>query len=250
MNTKFVNKINEIKEDFVLKDIDNIAEMPKSMFAIPLIKDRQYIGTIFCYTDSINSEKINKTEMISQEFTMNILRLNELMEAKITAETDNLTELYNRLKLFPELSSILKKNSMEEQPTSLLIFDIDDFKQYNDCHGHLEGDKVLQEIANETRKVKGMCFRYGGEEFVVLLNLVDAVEAKEIAEELRKKIEEACSLTVSVGCITCKNSKISETSLLSQADKALYKAKNLGKNQVVQFIIVDKSLGVIDTSEI
>ncbi len=248
-NTKVTNRISSIKEDFMLKNIEKIEELPESMFSIPLISNKQYLGTIFCYLDKIDNKKINKAEIIVHDFAKNISLLSELQEAKTNAQTDNLTGLLNRSLLFSYLDKTIATNFREEKATSLLIFDIDDFKKYNDTYGHLKGDEILRRIAREVKKINALSFRYGGEEFVTILSCIEPNETKEIAEDLRKSVEENCELTISVGCITCSNSTVSSHKLLDEADKALYKAKNLGKNKVVQFVIVDNSLGVVDMTQ-
>ena len=248
-NTKVTSRISKIQEDFVLGKIENIEELPNAMFSLPLVAERQYIGTIFCYSDKISNKKINQAEIIAQEFANNISILSELQEAKVNAQTDTLTGLLNRSKLFPYLDKIISDNSKDERATSLLIFDIDDFKKYNDTHGHLAGDEILKIIAEQVKKISAVTFRYGGEEFVTVFEKADSIQIKEIAEQLRENIEKNCALTISIGCITCNNSNISSKRLIEEADKALYKAKSLGKNKVVQFVMVDKNLGVVDTTQ-
>jgi diguanylate cyclase (GGDEF)-like protein len=150
------------------------------------------------------------------------------------------------------LKSELTRAQKEANPTSLIIFDIDDFKLFNDTNGHPEGDRILKEIADVSKScfdnVDTVC-RYGGEEFVVIMPDADPDISLEKAEKLRSQIELNGSLTVSVGLITSLNSEVSAEHLLKEADKALYKAKRSGKNKVVKFVMVDKSLGVIDTED-
>ncbi len=250
-NSRVPSRISSLQEDFMLKSIDRIEELPKAMLSLPLVKEGKYLGTIFCYLEEILNKKINQAEIVAQELTNNINLLTELQEAQTNARTDSLTGLLNRSLLFPYLDELITTNSEKETSTSLLIFDIDDFKKYNDTHGHLAGDEILRKLAGQIKRLPkdSVTFRYGGEEFVTILNSIDSNQTKEIAEELRKNIEENCDLTVSVGCINCKNSSVSSKMLLEEADKALYRAKSLGKNKVVQFIIIDKSLGVVDTTQ-
>jgi len=248
-NSRVTSRIKKIQEDFSLENIEEVGQLPKAMFALPLSTEKKYIGTIFCYLDFLHNKKINHAELVAKEFAKNIAVITELQEAKVDAQTDTLTGLLNRSKLFPYLDKEISDNSREQKAISLLIFDIDDFKKYNDSYGHLAGDEVLKMIAEQVKKISAVTFRYGGEEFVTILGNISSIQTKEIAEKLRSDIETNCELTISIGCITCNNSNISSKRLIEEADKALYKAKSLGKNKVVQFVMVDKNLGVVDTTQ-
>jgi diguanylate cyclase (GGDEF)-like protein len=81
---------------------------------------------------------------------------------------------------------------------------------------------------------------------MVVLPSLQQQDARDVAENLRVSVEQSCELTVSIGMIFCLNSSVSRETLVKEADRALYRAKHLGKNKVVTFVIVDKSLGVID----
>ncbi|MEM4263928.1 MAG: GGDEF domain-containing protein, partial [Candidatus Woesearchaeota archaeon] len=88
-----------------------------------------------------------------------------------------------------------------------------------------------------------------GEEFTIILPETSHDSAFDVAERIRKKVQEQGKITVSLGVITCMNSSVSPENLLKESDKALYKAKNLGKNRTVSFVIVDKSISPIDVQE-
>jgi diguanylate cyclase (GGDEF)-like protein len=250
-NLKSPGKIKNTQEDFLLKNIEDIEKIPEAIFYIPILIEKKHSGTIFCYTDKIDEESAGKAESITKEFTNSIKRITELQEAKTNSQTDSLTKLKNRTGLFEQLEKKIEKNQKEKKATSIIIFDIDNFKKYNDERGHLAGDEILKKISEEIQKIKKLSetYRYGGEEFVTILDQTDFAEVKNTAEELRQAIEKNSELTISVGCATCSNSTISGKRLLEEADKALYKAKKTGKNKVIQFIIIDQSLGVLDTSE-
>lgn len=161
------------------------------------------------------------------------------------AVTDSLTGLYNRRHLDSSLVRELERANRFEQPFSLIMFDIDDFKVINDTFGHLCGDRVLKELAAElagnTRSID-MLSRYGGEEFVMILPGTDGEGAKHIAEKIRAHIEAArfpCEtaervrrLTLSAGVSTFPDTSISAEDMLQKADVALRTAKRLGKNMV------------------
>jgi diguanylate cyclase (GGDEF)-like protein len=161
------------------------------------------------------------------------------------AVTDSLTGLYNRRHLDDSLAGELERANRFEQPFSLIMFDIDDFKVINDTFGHPCGDRILKELAVElernTRSID-ILSRYGGEEFVMVLPGTGAEGARFIAEKIRSHVEAArfsCEtsertrkLTLSAGVSTFPDSSISAEDMLAKADVALRKAKKLGKNLV------------------
>jgi len=123
---------------------------------------------------------------------------------------------------------------------SLLLLDIDDFKEINDQHGHQEGDRILVEVAKvliEEARDSDICCRVGGDEFVVVLRLTnDPHEACDIAERIRERAAHITSggqqLTISVGVALCDHLANTPRALTERADRALYMAKAAGKNQV------------------
>jgi len=154
---------------------------------------------------------------------------------------DGLTKVYNRRALSTYLKDICSK---EKLPHDLyaLILDIDDFKKVNDTHGHLAGDKVLIFIANILRKTLrdgDRVFRYGGEEFVIILNRLDNMQCQNITNRIISLIRNnklvykgvSMSVTMSIGATKFIQGDTPD-SLISRADKALYKAKDNGKDQV------------------
>jgi diguanylate cyclase (GGDEF)-like protein len=132
------------------------------------------------------------------------------------------------------------------------MIDVDNFKKYNDTHGHPAGDILLKQLATILQKhcaITETPCRYGGEEFVIIIPQREQQDAQLFVEELRKKVQEQLPTTISIGIITCANSSLSYGSMLSNADQALYKAKNTGKNRVVSYLVLDKNLGIIDIQE-
>jgi len=123
------------------------------------------------------------------------------------------------------------------------MLDVDEFKSYNDRFGHPAGDEALKlvgHIVKDTLRAADVAARYGGEEFAVLLPQTTSQEAEVIAERLRQKIEEAAfqnrQVTVSIGIASCNPSPSSSMrDLISAADKALYRAKQKGRNNVQNF---------------
>ncbi len=166
-------------------------------------------------------------------------------QLNILATTDPLTHLYNRRYFMDSSTNIFNLALRYKKPLSIIMLDIDKFKNINDTYGHQTGDSVLVELANllqESRRNSDIICRYGGEEFVILLPETDQNNGMSLAEEIRKKIE-ACAITlendqiikftVSLGVseIDYTNDTTIEPTL-NRADKALYIAKNAGRNKV------------------
>jgi diguanylate cyclase (GGDEF)-like protein len=159
---------------------------------------------------------------------------------------DALTGLYNRRCLDQVLLEAWKAAVARREPLSLLMIDIDHFKQLNDRYGHAAGDDCLREVANRLQRhattLGGVVARYGGEEFVVVLAATDADIAQALAEALRNAVAAQpvktapvpLWVTISVGAATARPlSKDSLGATLKRADEALYEAKREGRNRVV-----------------
>ncbi|MHC8345968.1 diguanylate cyclase [Pseudomonas sp. RT6P73] len=173
------------------------------------------------------------------------LRHNAEQELAQLAATDALTGLANRRTLDQALRHEWFRAQRSGQPLSLLMIDADHFKAFNDRHGHQAGDEALRSLANvisnHVRRPADLAARYGGEEFSVILAETDGAGARQIAEYIRKAVEQlplvegaALPMTVSIGISTwTTETDISLESLLFAADKALYQAKEGGRNRVV-----------------
>ncbi|OWV68040.1 diguanylate cyclase response regulator [Rhizobium sp. R339] len=162
------------------------------------------------------------------------------------AVTDPLTGLYNRRYLDNHLNVLFNRSMARGRPLSVLITDIDRFKQVNDTYGHDGGDEVLREFANRVRStIRGadLACRYGGEEFVVVMPDTSPEIAAAVAERLRAAVEsapfllkhsgQALNVTASFGISSRIAAVLTPDQLMKQADLALYEAKNTGRNRVV-----------------
>ena len=151
--------------------------------------------------------------------------------------TDDLTGLYNHRYFFKTLEGELVRLMRQKTSLSLLMFDLDNFKKYNDLYGHLEGDKVLRKIGqivrHSIRSNVDSGYRYGGDEFAALLIGASLDQALTIAERIRSFIEQAGfqNITVSVGLAEFKNHFDLEE-FVKSADDAMYVAKHSGGNRV------------------
>jgi len=159
-------------------------------------------------------------------------------ELQHLAISDGLTGLFNRRYLDTTLDSELKRCQRYGHEMSIIMFDVDHFKRFNDEHGHEQGDRVLQNIS---ATVKGLVrnldipCRYGGEEFLIILPETSIKFVQEIAERLRKAVEQmdqdGLRVTISIGVASFPHSMVGNPKqFIEAADKALYEAKNAGRN--------------------
>jgi len=172
--------------------------------------------------------------------------INQLRTIEHLSMMDQLTEIPNRRNFDARLHLEWGRAIREKVSMSLLMIDVDHFKDYNDTYGHQQGDKALcmvaQTITQTLKRTSDFAARWGGEEFVVLLPNSDSAGGLEIGEKIRKNLEEmslACSngdltkLTASIGVNThTPTSSCSTDEFILAADRALYRAKNTGRNRV------------------
>jgi diguanylate cyclase len=224
-----LEKYNDVlKQD---PDIDTIASL-----IVNLIDD----------TDSVlasNQSMESMLEAMNEEVDM--LR-NNLQTLNKEAFTDKLTAVPNRRAFDKKIETLLDYYHDEQQGFSLLLIDIDHFKQFNDTHGHMVGDRVLKYVASVmTGGIKGddMLARYGGEEFVVLLPNTSYEDAIAVGNHIREKVSSNklvdnnaqkkvlgyVTISIGVAAITAEDNA---DSIVERADKALYLAKDKGRNKV------------------
>ncbi len=241
--------VKELSTDYMLAGLAK--DLTGSMLAVPVLHNKENIGALIMYAEHDLRNSLDLVSLLGTKLVDAVVQISSYKQVEHSARTDKLTSLYNRAFFDDALPTAISRAHQKKQSTALLLFDVDDFKQYNDTKGHPEGDKILQDIAAITKKtVQGTVCRYGGEEFAVILGNTQPEQAAELAELLRAAIEAAAPLTISIGTLTCLNSSALPADMVREADAALYKAKQKGKNQVVNFIMVDKALGVIDSSEV
>ena len=159
------------------------------------------------------------------------------------AITDDLTQIFNRRHFFELAQRELERSRRNGHPLAIVLFDIDDFKEVNDSHGHLAGDIVLRETCQACRVIVrsyDVFARFGGEEFIFLLPDTDEPRAIVVADRLRQVIAERVvffdtgnvQMTISIGIAIFNPKKDTLDDIISRADSALYQAKELGKNRI------------------
>lgn len=220
----------------------------KSLMCVPLqVKGNTY-GLILIehtITNAFDENSVRLLEVITQQVSIAIENAKLYEKLQDYANTDGLTQVYNRAYFQKRLYEELSRARQQGYEVSIIFFDIDDFKIYNDTYGHLFGDMILQSIAlavKDSVRKDDVVARFGGEEFIILLPYTGKEVAYEKAEELRRKISElvicdqnnnvASSVSVSMGVSTFPTLAKNEIELLNSADKALYAAKERGKNCV------------------
>jgi diguanylate cyclase (GGDEF)-like protein len=162
------------------------------------------------------------------------------IEHRAEASIDPLTGLMNRTALRPRFIELAEQASRSGSSVALIVCDLDRFKEVNDTHGHERGDRVLRETANTMRsalRTFELIYRYGGEEFVVILPGATLADASGTAERVRIAVAAArpgaLSMTLSAGVSAAVGSATDLVTLFDAADKALYQAKHEGRNRVI-----------------
>ena len=185
----------------------------------------------------LNIRRAKISEKIHRIHTSELLHL---------SQNDELTKISNRRNFDEMMDTYYEQSRQDETPLSILFIDVDFFKKYNDCYGHQKGDDVISSIAKSIKNaIRHMDFvaRYGGEEFVVLLPETDAHGAYAVASNIYRAIERleiphemsevSPFVTISLGITVFKGEvDLSKVELLGIADQALYRAKQLGRNQI------------------
>ena len=222
----------------------------KSFISLPLKSDNQVIGVMnitdkLAESDIFTDEDLRYLTLLGHEAVAQIKNIRLREKLSYLAITDSLTGLFNHRYCHEQLDFEVKRAQRYRHPLSLIMLDIDHFKSYNDRFGHLEGDRVLKQVAmaikQNIRQVDVLC-RYGGEEFLVILPDTDIGGAKFVAEKIRKSVsqtpllfkEEKEKVFVSGGVAEFRDG-LSKTDFISHVDKALYQAKENGRDKICLF---------------
>jgi len=239
--TKPINQLTQIFNKLVhgSKDKINITsvhhdEISELVYAAEMFRDKNIkIQSLLDKYKSLNDTLEKKVGERTQELKEKNDELN------ILAITDNLTGIYNRVKLNKELNKEIKRCERYGEIFSVIIIDIDNFKSINDSYGHQSGDTILAEfsqVLTDTLRETDILGRWGGEEFLILSPETDKEGILSLAEKIRRAVETYSftaikKVTASFGTATYINEDQYKM-LIERADKALYRAKGSGKNQV------------------
>ncbi len=207
-----------------------------------LVLEGDELGELLCTRKTPFT--IRETQLLERIISLLIYPLRNALlyhNAIAQAHKDPLTQIFNRAAFDEALDKECHSYRRHKTEFSIMMIDIDFFKKVNDTYGHIAGDKILKataEIIRETIRRSDEVFRYGGEEFVVILSNTSEGGARFIAERVRKEIQKLrvsfnrlIKITVSVGICSSETTK-DVTLLLGNADKALYHSKETGRNRV------------------
>lgn len=241
--------------DIVMKAITGYEVLEKLM---EIIEFREIPVVIISTNESID-DKVKGLEMGATDYVVKPFYEKEL-SARIRVHIrikknqdalrkkvilDFLTNIYNKRHLYSRLKTHLNVYQRYGSPISLIFFDIDNFKQINDTYGHLTGDFILKELCSEIKAVirsEDELFRYGGEEFVLIVPYTSKANTEKFAEKVRKRIlnkrfiyqDEEIRITLSLGVASLPVDEIEDLeALLALADRRMIAAKKTGRNRVV-----------------
>ena len=271
MFNEFSNYVDDM--NYIIRNKEN-NDLNSAIYC-PLTVDNNLIGVITVQAFEKNSFTALTIEIIKALSTYGAIAINNAIKSKnlideveqrrkiqlqlqdtnnkliYLSENDGLTNIPNRRKFDCVITEEWNKATDRKNPISIIIFDIDCFKQYNDNYGHTEGDNCLIKISNKLSKSLEKNYfaaRYGGDEFVIVLPDTNLEEAMKYGENFRLLIQElsllhefsiirdTVTVTLGTSCVI-PDKDITITKFIKQADDALYKAKNKGRNQIVGYVI-------------
>lgn len=216
---------------------------------LPLLCNQESIGFLLCGLDNRPFTQFSFAKQIARQISFNLQKVQLYNQVKSMALSDALTGLANRRNFDMLLKTELRRSASLQRHLSLIMLDLDKFKQYNDTYGHPTGDKLLAQVGqiihHNIRSID-LAARYGGEEFSIILPECNSTDAYTIAEKLRTTIEQShfpdslgtftASITASIGIATYDPTATLHTpdseKIISLADKALYQAKEEGRNRI------------------
>lgn len=213
---------------------------------VPMIAKNHVVG-VFLVDNRFNEKPITDDDLdtlitFAGQSALAFENIRLYDRIKKLAITDELTGLYNH-RYYKETIQELMKNGT---PFSLMVIDVDDFKQFNENYGHATGDKVLSEVGKALKNSAGSdgsAFRYGGDEFTIIMQNMDAQQTLEVARAIQSSISDIAShvvsscLTLSIGIAQYPEDAKTEASLFVTADKKLKNAKDCGKNTVAWEVV-------------
>ncbi len=216
----------------------------RALFIFPIVVAEEVAGALLVSADNIQvlpEAEVQILINIATQAGVALQNIASLNEVKQQADTDGLTNLYNRRYFNEKLEELVDRAKENGSNLSLIMMDVDNFKKYNDTFGHPAGDQLLKIVAGvvgEAVREGDIVARYGGEEFVVILKNTGRETALQIAERIRVSVANIplgtlkSPITISLGVGTIPEHALDRNSLLEFADQSLYYAKQSGKNRV------------------
>lgn len=214
---------------------------PREALALTMTMTAVLILQLFDAVDPARAGTLLVTILVTTAFAFAFSVINNRQQNLLRrlATRDPLTGVGNRRAFVEKLAEVIAKFERSGSPSSLVMLDVDHFKQVNDVHGHSAGDEILRRVSHRVQsriRITDSLYRIGGEEFVVVIDGKDVDAAAVLAEELRERIEAnelvpGIAVTVSIGVAQIRKSD-SHDAWLNRADEALYAAKRSGRNTV------------------
>jgi diguanylate cyclase (GGDEF)-like protein/putative nucleotidyltransferase with HDIG domain len=216
----------------------------RSAAYLPLIAKGKIIGSFILGSKTphaFSQRHIRLLEQLASQIAMPLENSQLYARAEKKARVDELTELYNRRSLDEMIDSEISRHSRYGGTFSLAILDLDGLKLYNDTYGHLAGDSLLKTVGTNIKasvRTSDFAFRYGGDEFAILLPQTSTDDALMVLERVRKRIGDGVDpskieVTASIGVACWPDDGISHTDIIASADVTLYRAKRNGRNQTM-----------------
>jgi diguanylate cyclase (GGDEF)-like protein len=254
-----LGRVAESRRPWLVRDIREVSGMPRrpryrtaSFLAVPLLASSEVLG-VAAFADRRDGSPFDEGDLTAARtlaapaaLALRNDRLSDQTRQLAHAATvDPLTGLFNRRHFHSRIEEEIERARRHTLDLGLLLIDIDDFKHINDTLGHLAGDYLLKQVADILKRsvrVFDVCTRYGGEEFAILMPGSSAAHALVVAERIRSRVESASrddgplpahmKITVSLGLAVLSEEDGSSQDLIGRADRALYRAKEEGKNRV------------------
>ncbi len=220
------------------------------------IKKNQLYFTIFSSPEEISNEMLTELSYFSRSHLNIINNYQDLLKNQELIHIDDVTGLYNQRKLFKDIQLSVERYHKENDFFCVLFIDIDHFKKVNDNYGHLVGTRLLENVAKDIKSLlrdSDFCYRYGGDEFVIILSNSDGIAGKIVGERILKKIRnkeypvdfnnlnKLIALSVSIGIAEFPTDAKSSDEILAIADRMMYEAKESGRGLVFNTQDVFKS---------
>jgi len=208
---------------------------------LPLVVENKMVGAIFI--EDLDRSQLETFLILASQLALELKKVSLYESVEKLSITDGLTEIYLRRYFLDRLNEETERSGRLKLKFSLLMIDMDHFKETNDKYGHMVGDAALREIASilkaNVREID-LVARYGGEEFTVLLTETGRKDALYVAERIRKSVQdltikaydESLSMTVSIGVSTYPGDEKNPHELIEKSDNAMYESKRNGRNMV------------------
>ena len=219
---------------------------PRHYLAVPLLSGNSAYRLLLVgrASKTIQPQGLDIAAAMAKQVSVALDKARLIKDLENLATTDGLTRLYNRRTFLQRAESEFERSRRYQRPLSVLMLDVDHFKNVNDTYGHETGDRVLRVLADASRKSlrqQDVIGRYGGEEFVAFLPETPSEVALEVAERLRQSVAAlgvgsangVVKVTASIGVATAGRGTAAVAQLINAADQALYEAKQQGRNRVV-----------------